>query len=97
MFPALPTGRQWMSGASPSASTTSKAAVFCPSMRYGFTEFTSSTGYAWASLRASVRHASKLPSTCSSVAPCAMAWLSLPNAILPSGTSTPQAIPAAVA
>ena len=31
MLPALPTGRQWMSGASPSASTISKAAVFCPS------------------------------------------------------------------
>ncbi len=44
MLPALPTGRQWMSGASPSASTTSNAAVFCPSIRYGFTEFTSSTG-----------------------------------------------------
>ena len=44
MLPALPTGRQWMSGASPSASTISKAAVFCPSMRHGLTELTSATG-----------------------------------------------------
>ena len=33
MLPALPTGRQWTSGASPSASQISNAAVFCPSMR----------------------------------------------------------------
>ena len=86
-----------MSGASPSASTTSNAAVFCPSMRAGLTELTSSTGYASASLRARVRQSSKLPSTCSRVAPCAIAWLSLPIAILPSGTRTPQVMPAFVA
>ena len=33
MLPALPTGRQCTSGASPSASTISNAAVFCPSIR----------------------------------------------------------------
>ena len=44
MLPALPTGRQWMSGASPSASTISNAAVFCPCMRSGLTELTSATG-----------------------------------------------------
>ena len=44
ILPALPTGRQWMSGASPRASTTSKAAVFCPSIRAGLTELTRSTG-----------------------------------------------------
>jgi hypothetical protein len=44
MLPALPTGRQWISGASPSASTISNAAVFWPSMRAGLTELTSSTG-----------------------------------------------------
>ena len=97
MLPALPTGRQWISGASPRASTTSKAAVFWPSMRAGLTEFTSSTGYASASLRARVRQSSKLPSTWSRVAPWAIAWLSLPIAILPSGTSTAQAMPALVA
>ena len=32
-LPALPTGRQWTSGARPRRSTTSKAAVFWPSMR----------------------------------------------------------------
>ena len=44
MLPALPTGTQWMSGARPSASTISKAAVFWPSSRNGFTLFTSVTG-----------------------------------------------------
>lgn len=44
MLPALPTGSTWMSGASPSASTISKAAVFWPSMRTGLTELTSATG-----------------------------------------------------
>ncbi|CAL9312054.1 hypothetical protein SUDANB135_04879 [Streptomyces sp. SudanB135_2055] len=44
MLPALPTGRTWMSGASPSMSTISKAAVFCPSIRTGLTELTSATG-----------------------------------------------------
>ena len=86
-----------MSGASPSASTISKAAVFCPSMRAGLTEFTSSTGCTSASLRATVRQTSKLPSTWMSVAPWAIAWLSLPMAILPSGTRTAQVMPALVA
>ena len=44
MLPALPTGRQWMSGAAPRTSTISKAAVFWPSMRYGLTVLTSVTG-----------------------------------------------------
>ena len=44
MLPALPTGRQWTSGASPSASTISNAAVFWPSIRIGLTELTSATG-----------------------------------------------------
>lgn len=44
MLPALPTGRTWMSGASPSMSTISNAAVFWPSMRTGLTELTSATG-----------------------------------------------------
>src|SRR4051794_10200851 len=66
-------------------------------MRSGLTELTSSTGYDSASLRAAIRQSSKLPSTCSSVAPCATAWLSLPIAILPSGTSTAQTMPARVA
>src|SRR5450759_1006475 len=96
MLPALPTGRQWISGASPSTSTISKAAVFWPSIRAGLTELTSSTGYASASLRARVRQSSKLPSTCSNVAPWATAWLSLPIAILPSGTRTPHVMPALV-
>ena len=44
MLPALPTGRQWMSGASPSAATISKAAVFWPCSRSGLTELTRATG-----------------------------------------------------
>ena len=40
MLPALPTGSAWMSGAAPSASTISNAAVFCPSMRTGLTLLT---------------------------------------------------------
>ena len=44
MLPALPTGRQWMSGASPRKSTISNDAVFWPSMRNGLTELTSETG-----------------------------------------------------
>src|SRR5665647_1707103 len=44
MFPALPTGRTCTSGASPSTPLTGRAAVFCPWIRSGLTEFTSSTG-----------------------------------------------------
>jgi hypothetical protein len=44
MLPALPTGRQWTSGASPSTSTTSNEAVFCPSIRYWLTLLTRLTG-----------------------------------------------------
>ena len=97
MLPAFPTGRQCTSGASPRASTISKAAVFWPSSRSGFTELTRATGYSLASLRASSRQSSKLPSTCSSFAPCTSAWASLPRAILPRGTSTAQVRPARAA
>src|SRR6516164_6979448 len=97
MLPALPTGRQCTSGASPSASMISNAAVFWPSRRSGFTELTRATGWSTASLRASSRQSSKLPSTCSSLAPCTRAWASLPRAILPRGTSTAQVSPARAA
>ena len=43
MLPALPTGMESAS-ISPSSSTISKAAVFCPSRRNGLTEFTSAIG-----------------------------------------------------
>lgn len=52
-----------MSGASPSMSTISKAAVFWPSIRTGFTELTRATGYFSDSSRARVRQSSKFPST----------------------------------
>ena len=97
MFPALPTGRQCTSGASPSSSTISNAAVFWPCSRSGLTELTSATGYSAASFLASSRQSSNEPSTCSSFAPCTSAWASLPMAILPRGTSTAQVSPARAA
>src|SRR6478735_7676513 len=97
MLPALPTGRTWMSGASPSRSTISKDAVFWPSMRNGLTELTSATGYWSDRSRARVRQSSKLPWTWSSRAPWASACDILPSAILPSGTSTAQTMPARTA
>ncbi len=44
MLPALPTGSTWMSGASPSSSQISNAAVFWPWSRNGLIELTSETG-----------------------------------------------------
>ena len=69
MFPALPTGMQWNSGASPRRSTISKAPVFCPSIRNGFTEFTTTTGARFGSSLTTSRATSKLPLTCSTVRP----------------------------
>src|SRR5215470_1752297 len=97
MLPALPTGRQCTSGASPSAWITSNAAVFCPSSRSGLTELTTATCPLAASLRTSSRQSSKLPSTCSSLAPYTSACASFPTAILPRGTSTTQSSPARAA
>ena len=92
MLPALPTGSACTSGARPSWSQISNEAVFCPSIRAGFTELTSATGWASAERRASSRQASKLPSSCRMRAPWAVAWASLPSAILPCGTRTAQVI-----
>ena len=50
MLPALPTGMQCTSGASPSASQISNAAVFWPSMRNGLIEFTTVDAAALAEL-----------------------------------------------
>ncbi len=98
MLPALPTGRQCTSGARPSTSQISYAALAWPAIRVGLTELTSAaTGYSAAVLRASSRQSSKLPSTCTIRAPCATAWASLPSAILPCGTSTAHVIPARAA
>ena len=46
MLPPLPTGSETQSGIPPSCSTTSNAAVFWPSSRYGLTEFRSAIGAA---------------------------------------------------
>ena len=96
-FPALPTGIASASGASPRSSTTSKAAVFWPSIRYGLTELTSSIGCEAASLRTISSAWSKLPRSAITRAPCMSAWASLPIAILPSGTITAPRIPARAA
>jgi hypothetical protein len=70
MLPALPTGSRWMSGARPSTSQISKAAVFCPSMRTGLTEFTNAiSSCAAAVFLASSRQSSKFPWTCRIFAP----------------------------
>jgi hypothetical protein len=97
MLPALPTGRQCTSGASPSSSTISNAAVFWPWRRSGLTELTSATGYSADSFLATSRQSSNEPLTWSSFAPWTSAWASLPTAILPPGTSTAQVIPARAA
>ncbi len=94
MLPALPTGRQCTSGARPSTSQISHAAVFWPTSRTGLTELTNVTGYSAAVLLASSRQSSKLPSICRILAPCMTAWAILPSAILPLGTSTAEVSPA---
>ncbi len=81
MFPALPTGIEWTVGASPSTSTISKAAVFWPSMRTGFTELTTSTPGRSPSSRTISSARSKVPCTGTTRAPWMSAWASLPSAI----------------
>ena len=97
MLPALPTGMQWTSGASPRASVISKATVFWPWMRSGLTELTSATGWRSASSRTSTRQSSKEPSTASTLAPWTSAWASLPSAIRPSGITTAHGMAARAA
>ena len=96
MLPALPTGMQSAS-ISPSSSTISNDAVFCPSSRNGLTELTSAIGWRWASSRTSSSASSKLPRSAITRAPCISAWASLPVAILPSGTITAPVSPARAA
>ena len=97
MLPALPTGRQWTSGALPSASTISKDAVFCPSIRNGLIEFTTDTPSRSPSARTTSSAWSKFPRICTTCAPWINACASLPSAILPSGITTPQVMPARAA
>ena len=96
-MPALPTGMASAAGASPSSSQVSKAAVFWPSIRYGLTELTSSTGCFSASSRTISRAWSKFPSRAITLAPCMRACASLPIAIFPSGTITAPRRPARAA
>src|SRR5207237_373115 len=70
MLPALPTGMQWTSGASPSASTISNAAVFWPSMRTGLMLFTTSMPGRSPSSRTISSPASNVPRTGPTRAPC---------------------------
>ena len=88
MFPALPIGIQSQSGAQPKSSTISKAAVFCPCIRYGLTELTSSIGcYEDKSLTIS-RALSKFPLIDIISAPYINACASFPCATNPSGIKT---------
>ena len=97
MFPAFPTGMHSHSGASPSASQTSNAAVFCPSMRCGLTLFTSVVPPALASSRERASASSKLPRTATTRAPNAIACDSFPSATCPAGSTTAQRRPARAA
>ena len=97
MLPALPTGMQSASSSPSSASTSSNAAVFWPSIRNSLTELTSEIGWRLASSRTSRSASSKLPRRATTRAPCISAWASLPVAILPSGTITAPRSPARAA
>src|SRR3954452_6473261 len=97
MLPALPTGRQCTSGALPSASMISNDAVFWPSMRNGLMEFTTDTPSRSPSARTTSSAWSKFPRICTTCAPWINACASLPSAILPSGITTPQVMPARAA
>jgi len=70
MLPALPTGMQSASNSPSSASATSNAAVFWPSIRNSLTEFTSDTGCRAATWRTSASASSKLPRRAITLAPC---------------------------
>src|ERR687894_767435 len=98
MLPALPTGRAIASGGAPSTSQTSKAPVFWPSMRSGFTELTRVTSPRSAAILCEIPSAaSKLPSICTISAPCARTCTALPRAIFPAGTTTKHRMPARAA
>jgi hypothetical protein len=97
MLPALPTGMHNASRSPPSSSTSSKAAVFCPSSRNGLTLLTSAIGWLAHNSRTSASAWSKLPRSAITRAPCISAWASLPVAILPSGTITAPRRPARAA
>src|SRR5437868_6114954 len=97
MFPALPSGRRWRSGASPCSVTISKAAVFCPAIRSGLIEFTIAKLSRCPSSRTIRSASSKLPAIATTLAPYAKAWTNLPLAIFPAGRTTTQRIPARAA
>ena len=67
MLPALPTGMQWTSGASPSTSTISNGGGLLALDAVRVDELTRPPGSRSASLLASSRQSSKLPSTWSSL------------------------------
>ena len=95
-LPALPTGMQSTSGASPSSSHTSKAPVFWPSMRRSLTEHErdrmlpcqlADERQRLVEVAAQGDHARAVHER----------WASLPVAILPSGTITAPRSPARAA
>src|SRR5581483_2391143 len=72
-LPPPPNGSAITSGAAPSASTISATTDFCPSIRSGLTEFTSTKPSRVASSRQSRSASSKVPSTSTTRAPTARA------------------------
>ena len=98
VLPPPPYGSASTSGALPSSSTISNAAVFCPSIRCGLSEFTS----AWVPRVASVLRrrgsaSSNDPRTSSTRAPTARACASLPSATAPAGCRITAESPARAA
>ena len=94
MLPPLPTGSASQSGGPPSVSSTSNAAVFWPSRRYGLIELSSAIGCRSTSSRTSRSASSNDPCTAITRAPQICACASLPRAIAPSGSTTASRIPA---
>src|SRR5581483_1379340 len=96
-LPPPPNGSAITSGAAPSASTISATTDFCPSIRSGLTEFTSTKPSRVASSRQSRSASSKVPSTSTTRAPTARACARFGPAVAPAGVSTTASMPALAA
>ena len=97
MLPPPPYGSASKSGTRPSSSAISNAAVFCPSMRNGFSELTSTYRPESPSARAARSVSSNVPRTATSRAPTALACASFPSATAPAGSRISAVSPARAA
>ncbi len=96
MFPPPPYGSASTSGARPpSCSAISNAAVFWPSIRFGFSELTRTNPPSSTIFRQLASAASKLPRTPRTLAPATRDCASFAAAIAPAGQSTTVVSPAA--